>query len=114
MTRQLQALIDLAASMHGEGHPWPDVAKLLLDRGVTPADMARALLSQGLEWGAQLATFRAAVLLPPDSADFMSVRWVFEEHGFDLEECVDHMVSHSGNRGAYRQKAARRLGLSLG
>jgi hypothetical protein len=116
---QLQAL---AIAERRQGRPWHDVAKVLLDQGVPPADMAAAILPLLTDTNGQalvgeplqghaLAVLWAAVLLPEPDADIAAVRTVFEAHGIDLHDAVNHLMDHSGNQAANRREAAKRLGL---
>lgn len=109
--RTIQELQALATAERAKKRLWPDIAETLLDQAVSPADMARAMLPLMSEHGSILAVLRAAVLLPPPDADFSAVRQVFEEHGIDLRDGINHLMSHSANKAANTAEAARRLGI---
>jgi hypothetical protein len=110
-TKSINELQAWALSERSKKRQWPDIAKALLDRGASPADMARAILPLVKQHGAVLAVLRAAVLLPEPNADFAAVRKVFEDHGVDLRDCVHHLMSHSLNKASNTAEAARRLGI---
>jgi hypothetical protein len=109
--KSIQELHAWVLSERSKECKWPDIAKALLDRGVSPADMARVLLPLVSKHGEFLAVLRAAVLLPEPDADFAAVRKVFEDHGIDLCDCVNHLVGHSLNKASNTEEAAKRLGI---
>jgi hypothetical protein len=109
--KSIQELQAWALSERSKKRQWPDIAKALLDRGASPADMARAILPLVKQHGAVLAVLRAAVLLPEPDADFTAVRKVFEDHGINLCDCVNHLVGHSLNKASNTEEAAKRLGI---
>lgn len=112
MTKKtIQELQALANAERAKERPWPNIAETLLEQAASPADMARAMLPLVNEHGSILAVLRAAVLLPAPEADFGAVRQVFEEHGIDLSESINHLMSHSANKTANTAEAARRLGI---
>lgn len=120
LLRQRETWIAEAREMKSEGHPydeiifhlstlkatWADIARALMEVGLSPADMLRAVLpcTEGEEYW---SVVQAALLDGPEDADYGEVRGVL---GF-LFVREDEILETLDLNGMQRELVGQRLGL---
>lgn len=113
-TSELAVLQQYAVEERDKKKAWFDIAKTLLNRnGMSPTDVAEVILPLVDDQGSASSVLWAVVLSPDPSADFVAVRRVFETHGVDLMDAIEHMMDASSYAWANKREAAKRLGLKL-